>query len=144
MTKRSLISLTVGLLCILSSCGGGGGSGSGMLIEGTLTEAGGAGHATVLLRHSAGQRIENVQICALGECSTTDSEGQWGFVAPEEFHGGEVLFSLNGHGISQAATVVIQPGAEEVIIDFQHVEGGLIEATHVTTDGVTNHDNHDH
>lgn len=119
---------------------GGGSSDSGMLIEGTLTEAGGAHHVQAsILRHSVGQKIENVEICALGECSTTDGEGQWGFVAGNQFSGGDVLFSVNGHGIETTTVVNIPSGANEVFLDLQHVEGGHIEAHHITVDGETSH-----
>lgn len=136
--KLSITALVTGSL--LAACGGGGSSDSGILIEGTLTESGGAGHSnSVALKHSDGQRIENVQICALGECSTTDSEGQWGFVAGEGFAGGDVLFTLEGHGIASTSAVKIPGGASDVFIDFQHVEGGAVEAEHVTVDGETAH-----
>jgi hypothetical protein len=133
--------LPFALLFLLPGCSGDS-SDSGMLIEGTLTEAGGAGHGkSLLLKHSDGQRIEDVQVCALGECSTTDGEGQWGFVAGEGFPGGDVLFTVNGHGIKTATAVNISGGAKEVFLDLRHVEGGLVEATHVTVDGETE-DNH--
>lgn len=135
-------------ICALLNACGGGSSDSGMLIEGTLTEAGGANHAhSLVLKHSVGQRIEGVTVCALGECSTTDSEGQWGFVAEENFTGGDVLFTINGHGIDATTTVSIPEGANEVMLDFQHVEGGHIEAQHITADGETSHhedEGHEH
>ena len=134
------------LCTALVACGGGSSSNSGMLIEGTLIEAGGASHAnSVILKHSSGQPIENVSVCALGECSTTDLSGQWGFVVDESFTGGEVLFEINGHGIETTTLVEIADGADHVIVDFQHVEGGSVEASHITTDGNTEHhesDNH--
>lgn len=139
MKLISAIVSTILLSAALTACGGGS-SDSGMLIEGTLTEAGGAGHDRVLTHaHSAGQRIENVQVCALGECSVSDAQGQWGFVAGSNFAGGEVAFSIEGHGISTTSVVDIPAGANEVFIDFQHVEGGAVEAHHVTADGVTSH-----
>lgn len=143
--------IIVGLILIctsLNACGGSS-SDSGMLIEGTLTEAGGAGHTNSLgLKHSVGQRIENVEICALSECSTTDSEGQWGFVVPESFTGGDALFSFKGHGIDTSSVVMITDGAKEVFVDFRHVEGGHIEVHHITIDGETspmkNHEDEEH
>jgi hypothetical protein len=134
----------------LTACGGGSSGSSGTLIEGTLTEAGGAAAAesrSLMLRHSSGQRIEDVQICALGECSTTDGEGQWALVTGDVFAGGEVLFTVKGHGIDTTAVVAIPNSAREVFVDFQHVEGGAIEAQHVTVDGETSHhedDEHAH
>lgn len=112
-----------------SACGGGGGSDdSGVLLEGTLTEDGGAGHDKAFnFRHSSGQRIGNVQICGLGECSTTDDEGQWGFVLPGEFTGGDVELSVIGHGISSSAVVNVPAGSTEMFLGLRHVEGGIIE-----------------
>jgi hypothetical protein len=133
------------ILASLISCGGGGSSDSGMLIQGTLIEAGGAGHDRALTHaHSSGQFIENVQICALGECSTTDAQGKWGFVAADNFEGGDVEFSFDGHGIATTSVVNIPVGASDVIIDFQHVEGGAVQAKHVTVDGETvHHEDHE-
>ena len=145
MTKKMTIGLVFGCL-ILTGCGGGGSSDSGMLIAGTLTEAGGVTHSKAA-RHGAGERIEEVEICALGECSTTDSEGQWGIVAPEEFDGGNVLFSVVGHGIDTTLVVDIPEGASEVSLDLQHLEDGTIEAEHITADGETSHheaESHEH
>lgn len=142
-SNRTNISFISALLVFasLSACGGGGGSSdSGMLIEGTLTEAGGAGHDRKLIyAHTSGQRIENVEVCALGKCSTSDAQGQWGFVAPDSFNGGDVEFSIDGHGITTTSVVNIPAGASDVFIDFQHVEGGAVEAHHITVDGETSH-----
>lgn len=123
------------LALTLTACGGSS-SDSGTLIEGTLTEAGGAGHRiAALLRHSEGARIEDVVICALGECSVTDGEGQWGFVIPGNFPGGDVLFTIEGHGIDTESTFSIPANASEVVLDLVHVAGGLVTATHMTVDG---------
>jgi hypothetical protein len=128
--KLFLFSLALGLFS-MTSCGGSGDSGNGMLIEGTLTEAREAGHAA--LRHGAGDRIEDVTVCALGECSITDAEGRWGVIAPETFSGGQVLFSVNGHFIESSLTVDV-PSAEHVFIDLRRVESG-VEAHQVSIGG---------
>ncbi len=131
--------ITILSFCLIVAACGGSSSGSGPVIEGTLTEAGGAAHNNaVILKHSSGQKIESVTICALGECSVTDELGQWGF-AGGELPGGDVLFTLNGHGIETTSKVNIPAGANEVFIDFQHVEGGAVKAEHVTVDGETSH-----
>lgn len=146
--KSVVLPVSIFFICLILNACGGGSSDSGILFEGTLTEAGGAGHTnSLVLKHSVGQRIENVAVCALGECSTTDSEGQWGFVAGENFTGGDVLFTINGHGIDTTTIVSIPEGAKEVLLDFQHVEGGHIEAQHITIDGETSHhedEEHEH
>ena len=137
----------VALCALLPACGGGGGgsSGSGLTIEGTLTQGGAAEHSANL-KHESGEHIESVQICALGACSVTDSAGQFGFEAGAGFAGGEVLFTVNGHGIDTTSVVEIPAGAKEVIIDFQHA-AGVVTATHVTVDGETSHhedEGHEH
>ena len=137
MRKALTLFLT---LTALSACSGGGSSDSGMLIEGSLTEAGGASHSRIVQpKHSAGQRIENVEICALGECSVTDGEGQWGFVAGEGFAGGAVLFTIEGHGIDTSTVVNIPAGANDIFLDLAHLPGGVVHAQHITVDGVTQH-----
>ena len=130
-------------LSLIVGCGGGSSSGDGMLVEGTLTEAGGAAHKALISKHGAGQKIGNVTICALGECSTTDDAGQWGFVAPESFTGGDTLFTINVHGIEAETVVDLHSGASSIFIDFQHVEGGVVEAESVLIDG-EEHGDHDH
>ncbi len=135
--------ITLGL--ILASCGGGSSSDSGVIIEGTLTEAGGAAHNTSLnLKHSSGQTIENVEVCALGECSTTDGEGQWGFGIQNKLAGGDIQFTIKGHGIDTQTVVSLPSSANSVFIDFKHVEGGLVNADHVTVDGETSHNEGGH
>jgi hypothetical protein len=117
--------------------GCGGASGGGIVVEGTLTEAGGASHnpttlfrhSSGLFRHSSGQRIGNVEICALGECSTTDDEGQWGLVFPEETAGNEVLFTITGHGIDTTMVTILPAGKPNILLALQHVAGGKIEVS---------------
>ncbi len=139
LRKLSSFLAIVATILSFSACGGGS-SGSGVLIEGTLTEAGGAAHSkSLILKHSEGQRIGAVEVCALGECSTTDDEGQWGFVVEDAFVGGEVLFSVKGHGIDSETVVNIPTDASDIFIDFQHVEGGMVEAHHITANGETSH-----
>lgn len=137
MLKISKIPLIISLF-VITACGGS--SQSGLLIEGTLTEAGGADHSkSIILKHEDGEKIGEVTICALGECSTTDSEGQWGFVLGDNFVGGEVLFTISGHNISANSVISIPEGATDVFLDLQHTEGGLIKAEHIIIDGVTQH-----
>lgn len=131
------------LFCMtITACGGS--SGSGTLIEGTVTEAGGAAHDTrAFLRHGAGERIGGVEVCALGECSVTDDQGQWGFEVSEFPDSKDVLFSFDGHGILTTTIVTIPHEADEVFISFDHVEGGVVEASSVVVDG-HDHGAHDH
>lgn len=130
----------------LGACGGGGSSNSGMVIEGTLTEAGGAADLGALnFKHSERERIEEVEVCALGKCSITDGAGQWGFQVGEDFTGGEAEFSFKGHGIDTTSVVAIEPGANDIFLDFQHLPGGHVEAVHITNDGETSHhENEEH
>lgn len=100
-----------------------------------MIEAGGAGHKVAYLKHASGQAIESVTICALGECSTTDAEGQWGFVVDNSALGTEVLFSINGHGIDAETIVSLPTAADEIFIHFNHVEGGTVAVHHLLTDG---------
>lgn len=134
-----LITLTLVTILIISGCGGGS-SDSGMLIEGTLTQGTGGAHAEALnFKHDDGERIDGVEVCALGECSPTDDAGQWGFVAGSDFSGGDVLFSFNGHGIDTGTVLHIPEGATDVVIDFRHTADGTVVAEHVTVDGEEHH-----
>jgi hypothetical protein len=122
--------LTISLL----SCGGGSSSGSGILIEGLLTQGEEVEHSRANLRHSAGENIGEVSICALGECSVTDDQGLYGFLAPATFVGGEILFSINGHGIETTKVVTIPEGASDVYLHFEHSHNQVI-IHHMMVDG---------
>lgn len=133
--------LVYSLFVSLCSCGGGG-SGDGMLLEGTLVEARGVTHHS-MTRHGAGQPIENVSVCALGDCSITDLDGRWGIIAPEEFGGGEVLVSVNGHQIDNSLVIEVPHGARHVNAALLRVEEGLALGS-LSVDGSSTGDPHDH
>jgi hypothetical protein len=124
------------LLCFVG-CGGGSSDSDGVAFSGLLTQGETASHdASNSLRHAEGENIEEVEICALGECSVTDSQGLWGFVADQSFTGGTVLFAIKGHGIDTQSTVEIPAGASDVDIHFENV-AGQVELHHLVVDGVT-------
>ena len=132
MKKHLFLSLVI----TLTACGGGSSSGnSGVLVRGTLTEAGGAHSKAYSERHSDGQRIENVAICGAGECSPTDEEGQWGFVLPEDFTEEELLLTVNGHGIDSETVIHMHSATNELVVELNHVEGGVIESEVTEVDG---------
>jgi len=116
MRIRNLgIALSI-MLC--AACGGG--SSDGTVFQGTVTERG-SGHSAsaVILKHSAGERIGDVKVCVLGECSITDGEGQWG-VNIQNFKGGDLAIVLDGHGISASVSTNIPASAREVEVDLDH------------------------
>lgn len=133
-----LYSPVLALVILLPGCGGGGGSSeNGMLIEGRLVQGDGGAHSAIL-RHGAGEPIEHVQICALGDCTDTDLDGSYGLIADPSFRGGRALFSIDGHGIDADVAVDIPAGSEHVTVNFTRVLEG-IEAS------VSDHsDGHDH
>lgn len=128
-------------LLLLSVGCGGESSDSGPLIEGTLTEGGVSSHSLQLaigMRHSSGERIEEVQICALGKCSLTDTQGQWGFVIDQELPTGDIVLTAEGHGIVSQTTISVPPSAQEIFVDLEHEDGALV-VNHLTIDGETQH-----
>jgi hypothetical protein len=126
-------------VCVLTcmACGGGSSGSSGMLIEGTLTEGAGTAH-TRSIKHGAGEFLEEVNVCAVGQCSRTDGRGQWGFMVPEETKGSEVQFSFQGHGINTTTLVAIPLEANELFIHFEHNNSHVI-AHHMEVNGVRVH-----
>lgn len=120
--------LILSLIAGFVSCSGG--SSSGTLITGNLTQSGAVNHS---FRHDAGEKIEDVEICALGQCSTTDSEGQWGFEVDTR-NVKEATFSIKGHGIDTTTNVEIESGANQIEIEFKH-DDGKVEAHSVVADG---------
>ena len=145
MNKVSLSLLLALSACLISSCGGGS-SDSGILLEGLLTQGEEVVHsASATLRHAANENIEDVEICALGECATTDSAGEWGFVAPESFIGGSIQFTIKGHGIDSTSEVTVPEGAQAVYVHFENSADGHVIVHHKTVDGVeVEADGHDH
>ena len=124
--------LSVGCL-MMTGCGGSS-SDNGVVFEGFLDQGSDSGHsAKVNPRHSAGERIEEVDICAFGECSKTDAQGQWGFLV-NSFKGGEVLFSAVGHGIDDTFVVEIPESAKDVMLHLQN-NGGQVGVHHMTVNG---------
>jgi hypothetical protein len=92
-------------------------------------------------KHSAGQRVGDVKVCVLGECSITDSEGQWG-VNVSNFKGGDVAIVLDGHGISASVLTNIPDSAREVQMDLDH-EGKEVTIAKLVIDG-EDHTEHSH
>mgnify|MGYP006905785743 CR=1 FL=1 len=132
-------------------CGGGSSSGGDLLIEGRISEGGGDDHKSLdghsILKHGAGENIEEVKICALGKCSVSDSLGQWGFGVDKSHLSKDVLFTINGHGINTATAVKLPDSAKEVFIHFEHHNGKVI-VHHMEVNGEraheSNHGDHSH
>lgn len=120
-------------LCLnIAACGGGSGTDSGVVLQGTLTEAGGADHRSMTFRHTDGEALSEVEVCALGECSMTDEFGEWGFLTSQSNVGGDTVFTVKGHGIDTSSVVTLPLSSLIVTVDLQHVEGGRIVASHVS------------
>ena len=142
MGKYSTKALLVALSCLVfASCGGSGGgdSDSGTVFEGVLAQGDGVVHSERDLlsqvAHGAGEFIENVEVCALGECSKTDATGRWGFATASRFAGGEVLFSIVGHGIDAAVVLDVPSGADNVVVEFENHGAEGVHAHSVLVDG---------
>ena len=136
MNKLQYVALLFGVVipvAFLSGCGGSS-SDSGVSFSGLLTQG---ATEDQTLRHSENENIENVEICALGQCSTTDSAGLWGFVADNSFTGGTILFTIKGHDIDDLISVTIPTGANEVDIHFENRSENKIELHHLIVDGVS-------
>jgi hypothetical protein len=118
---------------VVAGCGSS--SSGGVYFNGTLTQGGSEAHVGVEHRHSAGQNIENVEICALGECSTTDGNGAWAFEAPDPFQGGTVEFTIRGHGIDTTQSVDVPADANEVFVHFQREGANTVFVHHLMIDG---------
>jgi hypothetical protein len=120
---------------LMVGCGGSS-SNDGMVFQGQLTQGGAVAHAAAAEKHGAGQNIENVEICALSECSTTDADGNWGFVVSDSFIGGSVEFSINGHGIQTSASIDVPEGTQDVFVHFENRGKNGVMVHHLMIDGV--------
>lgn len=131
------------LFVLVAGCNGGGGSTDGTIVQGVLTERG-SGHASSensSLKHSSGQRLEDVKVCVLSECSITDGAGQWG-VNLDNFTGGDVEILVDGHGINSSTNISLPPTAKEVEVDLAHNKNS-ISVEKLIIDG-EDHTGHDH
>ena len=122
------------IMTLLTACGGGSSSVSGIVIEGELEQGEAAVPHTAITRHAAGEKIGEVKICALGECSLTDDGGQFGFMAPADFKSGQVLFIINGHGIDTSTLINIPPAQSDVFLHLMR-SGNNITVHHMMVDG---------
>jgi hypothetical protein len=132
-------------LCIaltFSACSGGGSDSDGVVFQGAVTERG-SGHSAeaVIAKHSAGQRIGDVKVCILGECSITDDMGQWG-VNVSDFTGGDISVVLEGHGISSSVVANLPSTAKDIEMDLDHANN-VVSIAKLMIDG-EDHTGHDH
>ena len=120
---KKILALTLLLtLTTLTACGGGGSGSSGTVIEGTLTQKGSVVHSEktaniVNAKHSDGERIGDVKVCILNECSITDDNGQWG-VNVNDFTGGDLTITLDGHGINASTKISLPANARDISMDL--------------------------
>ncbi len=128
-------------LLFLSACGGSSSNDKSVIIEGDLNQGASSDHK--LFKHSEGEHIGEVEICALGECSTTNTEGEWGFATSEDLNGNEVSFKFTGHGIDTTTIVKIPDAEENVLIKFVH-SANVVTIAEMLVDGQEDHSNHDH
>jgi hypothetical protein len=152
-TSTLLFTITISFF-VVSSLGCGGSSGAdGSIIHGRLTQLSAGAHGEesdsakissadqLQLRHSEGQDIDGVKICLLGECSLTDSDGEWG-VNVSEIPAGDILLTAQGHGIDSSVIINVPAGAGDVTVDLGNSAEG-ISVTALVVDG-EDHTEHDH
>ena len=150
MHKKIIFTLS---LVFLSACGGSGGDSSdGIVFEGELTQGAEDSH-TARTKHGEGEGIEDVKICALGRCSTTDGTGMFGFSAPDSYTGGDVEFTISGHFTEAKVVVSVPTNAKDVFIHFEKHSSTEVIVHHLMIDGVRidsdhadsdSHEEHDH
>lgn len=81
--------------------------------------------------------LGGVNVCALGECGTTDANGNWSFDISEDspFTGGDVLFTLSGPGVNSSVVVPnVDDESEEVNVDFALLSNGAVTVTSFSQD----------
>jgi hypothetical protein len=115
------ISLATVLLLLGAGCGSSS-SNDGVLFRGTVTQ--GEEKKSNMLAHEVGERLPGVQICALGNCDTTNNSGIWSFT----FNGARdnhILFTVREHGADTSFLLNIPEQAKRVDIEkLLHTEVG--------------------
>jgi len=132
--KRAQIAL-VG--CLLSSiaCGSDSGGDRDTLFRGTLVQG---EEATNRLAHELGGGLPGVEICTLGQCTLTESNGSWR-IRSGAGRDQEILFTVKGHGADTSFILDIPIRARTVEIEKElHTEFGDHHNDH------EDHAGHDH
>ncbi len=124
--KLFKITFSLAVCALLSACGGSS-SNSGVVLEGQITQGAEEMHvnSALLSRHGENEPIQDVEVCALGVCALTDSEGQFGMGLPEDYKGGEFLLSAKGHGIDNQIVLHLESNAKDVFVHLQNQDGKL-------------------
>ena len=133
MKITRLAPLMMGALSLIA-CGGSSSSSDGMVLEGTLVQGTEVAHERLL--HEAGEAIENVEVCALNTCATTDGNGRWGFLTESPFTGGTLTMTIRGHGIDTTTDVALPVDAADVIVELVREGSNTVRADSVSVNGV--------
>lgn len=89
---------------------------------------------TGTLSSSAGEDVEGVEVCALGDCADTDQDGRYILTVPQNvFAGGDVLFSFDGDDVETETIAPNLPGGNrDTTVDFE-IRGENVVPTSVST-----------
>lgn len=142
------ISVSLLLLLFVGACGSSGGDSSdGVVFEGQLTQGPEDSHSA-RIKHGEDEPIEEVQICALGRCGTTDGKGTFGFSAPDSYTGGDVNFTVSGHNTEASVVVPVPMNSKDVYVHLEKHSSSKVIVHHLEVDGVrvdmTHSDDSDH
>jgi len=147
--NKHLKKIIIFILLGIAGCGGGSNSSNeSLLIRGNLIQGESVTHSrTSVLKHSASQPIEEVEICALGKCATTDNDGNWGFLVDYTSVPDHVTFTVNGHGISTSSVVHLPDGSAkdggDIAIEFVH-SNNVVSVHEIEVDGESIEQDHHH
>ena len=118
--RLSLITSLIVPLSVLVACGGGSSGDGGQTVAASdgVRFSGSVSDLTPV--EQATRRLEGIEVCGLGSCDTTDTEGTWDFTVPlSSYQGGDVLFTLMGGAVDGSTTVQgLDPDADAVLIEF--------------------------
>lgn len=136
MNKINLF-LTFLPLAFLISCGSSGGDGGSKVIEGQLTEGVGDAHTESRIKHGVDEPIEEVEVCSLGRCSKTDSQGMFGFSVSDDFKGGDILLTVAGHETNSEIVINFPENVSTLFVHLERHSSTEVEIHHLIHDGVT-------
>ena len=113
--------------------------------DGDQQDAGNSGE-TVLVRgmltSSDNASVDNVEVCALGDCDTTDNGEYFLEIPSGVFGGGDVLFTFQGDSLDTSAIARGLPGNDrDAVVDFS-ANGNSVTTVNVRTinNGDSNND----
>jgi len=137
LANISFIRTVLMFLCIFAfqeGCGSGAGDNSDLVLEGRVVQ-GDKVASSHRVKHASGAPLEKLNVCAIERCSTTDSNGLFGFSIPRNFSGESIQVSVRGHGIDATFVINYPKGVEVLNLGLESDSSKDVHIEEIFADG---------